>query len=239
MLNLDETVETNNSYIVQRDLYLRGFLYSCGVIVFIDIIRGQIAEVNLLQLIPGLYLILIFISFVFLVYFSDLLYRIPIEYDNNRALGTKTIEKLDGASSLTKFSFLLFYSSLLTSLNSVIPLSLDSFNSYGEKTLENLWSFDDVISLEIVLLTILLVLSQLPLIVLIGLSNEKQKNILPEFWKPISFIIFIASALLTPTIDGYTQLSFAFSGLSLYLIIILFLNKRIDIKFNTQKSIAF
>jgi hypothetical protein len=238
MLNLDETVEINNSYIVQRDLYLRAFLYSFGVIVFIDLVRGQIAEVNLLQLIPGFYLILLFISFIFLIYFSDLLSRIPNEYDNNKSLGTKTIEKLDGAI-LTKFSFVLFYFCLITTLNSVIPLSLDSFNSYGEKTLENLWSFDEVITLEIILLIILLTLSQVPLIILLELSNEKQKNILPEFWKSLSFIIFIAAGLLTPTIDGYTQLSFAFSALSLYLIIILILSKRIDIKFNTIKSIAF
>lgn len=33
MLNLDETFEINNTYVVQRDLYLRGFLYSFGVVV--------------------------------------------------------------------------------------------------------------------------------------------------------------------------------------------------------------
>ena len=238
MLNLDETVDINNSYVIQRDLYLRGFLYSFGVVVFIDIVRGQIAEVNLLQLIPGFYLILLFIAFIFLVYFSDLLSRIPNDVDNNRSLGTKTSEKLDSII-LIKFSFFLFYFCLFIILNSVIPLSLDSFNTYGEKTLENIWSFDEVITLEIILLTILLILFQLPLIILFGLSNEKEKNILPEFWKPLSFIIFIASGLLTPTIDGYTQLSFAFSSLSLYLIIILILSKRIDLKFNTVQSIAF
>ena len=142
-------------------------------------------------------------------------------------------------SSFLKFGFFLFYLSLGTTLNSVIPLSLDSFNNYGEKTLENIWSFDEVITLEIILLIILLTLSQIPLFILIGLNNEKEKNILPEFWKPLSFIIFIVSGLLTPTIDGYTQLSFAFSSLSLYLIIILILSKRIDLKFNTVQSIAF
>lgn len=238
MLNLDETVDINNSYVVQRDLYLRGFLYSFGVVVFIDLVRGQISEVNLLQLIPGFYLILLFISFIFLIYFSDLVTRIPNELDNNRSLGTKTLEKLDG-TILINFSFFLFYFCLLIVLNSVIPLSLDSFNTYGEKTLENIWSFDEVITLEIILLTILLILFQLPLLILFGLSNEKEKNILPEFWKPLSFIIFIVSGLLTPTIDGYTQVSFAFSALSLYLMIILILSKRIDLKFNTVQSIAF
>jgi len=238
MLNLDETVELNNSYLIQRDLYIRGFSYSFGVVIFVDMVRGQVAEVNLLQLIPGFYLILLFISFLFLVYFSDLLLNISRDYDSNKLSGTKTIEKLENGI-LLKFGFFLFYLSLGTTLNSVIPLSLDSFNNYGEKTLENIWSFDEVITLEIILLIILLSLSQLPLFILIGLNNEKEKNILPEFWKPLSFIIFIASGLLTPTIDGYTQLSFAFSALSLYLIIILVLTKRIDMKFNTTESLSF
>jgi len=238
MLNLDETVELNNSYLIQRDLYLKGFLYSLGVIIFIDLARGQVAEVNLLQLIPGFYLILLFIAFVFLLYFSDLLNRVPIESDANKSIGTKTLEKLENGV-LRKLTFFLFYFCLGTTLNSVVPLSLDSFNSYGEKTLENIWSFDEVITLEIILLVILLTLSQFPVIILLSISNEKEKNNLPEFWKSLSFIIFIVSGLLTPTIDGYTQLSFAFSALSLYLIIINVFIKRIDIKFNSTKSLSF
>jgi len=238
MLNLDETIELNNSYLIQRDLYTKGLLYSLGVIVFIDLVRGQVAEVNLLQLIPGFYLILLFIAFVFLLYFSDLLNRVPIESDSNKSSGTKTMEKLENGI-LRKLTFFLFYFSLGTTLNSVVPLSLDSFNSYGEKTLENIWSFDEVITLEIILLVILLTLSQSPVIILISVSNEKENNNLPEFWKSLSFIIFITSGLLTPTIDGYTQLSFAFSALSLYLIIINVFIKRIDIKFNSTKSLSF
>ena len=238
MLNLDETFEINNSYAIQRDLYLRGFLYSSGVIIFIELVRAQVAEVDLLQLIPGFYLIVLFISFLVLLYISDFLLRIPVESDNDKVFGTKTIERAETGISL-KLSYFLFYCCLGSSLNSVIPLSLDSFNSYGEKTLENIWSFDEVISLEIILLTILLLLCQIPVIFLVSLNNEKEISILPEYWKTLSFIVFIASGILTPTIDGYTQLSFAFSALSLYLIIIIILTKRLDIKFSTFKSLSF
>ena len=238
MLNLDETFEINNSYVIQRDLYLRGFLYSSGVIIFIELVRAQVAEVDLLQLIPGFYLIVLFISFLGLLYISDFLLRIPVESDNDKVFGTKTIERAETGISL-KLSYFLFYCCLGSSLNSVIPLSLDSFNSYGEKTLENIWSFDEVISLEIILLTILLLLCQIPVIFLVSLNNEKEISILPEYWKTLSFIVFIASGILTPTIDGYTQLSFAFSALSLYLIIIIILTKRLDIKFSTFKSLSF
>ena len=167
--------------------------------------------------------------------------RIPVESDNDKVFGTKTIERAETGISV-KLSYFLFYCCLGSSLNSVIPLSLDSFNSYGEKTLENIWSFDEVISLEIILLTILLLLCQIPVIFLVSLNNEKEISILPEYWKTLSFIVFIASlaaGLLTPTIDGYTQLSFAFSALSLYLIIIIILTKRLDIKFSTFKSLSF
>ena len=238
MLNLDETFEINNSYVIQRDLYLRGFLYSSGVIIFIELVRAQVAEVDLLQLIPGFYLIVLFISFLVLLYISDFLLRIPVESDNDKVFGTKTIERAETGISV-KLSYFLFYCCLGSSLNSVIPLSLDSFNSYGEKTLENIWSFDEVISLEIILLTILLLLCQIPVIFLVSLNNEKEISILPEYWKTLSFIVFIASGILTPTIDGYTQLSFAFSALSLYLIIIIILTKRLDIKFSTFKSLSF
>ena len=231
MLNLDETLEITSFYVVQRDLYLKGVVYSFGVIVFIEIVRSQVAEINLLQLIPGFYLVLLFLSFLFLMLFSDLFFRVPFENDNTKSFGTKTITKIEKGITM-KFSFFLFVTGFLLVLNTVIPLSLDSFNSYGEKTLENIWSFDEVISLETILLIILLILSQTPLVIMSIWTTEKDVNILPEFWKSLSLLIFLAAGFLTPTIDGYTQLSFAGSAVSLYLIIINVIEKRVMIKFN-------
>jgi hypothetical protein len=54
MLNLEETLSIIPSYLVQRDLYVKAFVYAGGVLIFIDL-RGQISEVNILQLIPGFY----------------------------------------------------------------------------------------------------------------------------------------------------------------------------------------
>jgi len=124
-------------------------------------------------------------------------------------------------------------------LNSVIPLSLDSFNSYGEKTLENIWSFDEVLSLEIILLIILITLSQFPLLVVTYVSTEKDSQILPEYWKSLSFVIFLISGFLTPTIDGYTQLSFSFCAISLYFILINLIQKRVNLRFNGLNGIIF
>jgi hypothetical protein len=237
MLNLDETVETNNAYIIQRDLYIRGLVYSLGVIIFIDIIRNQVAEINLLQLIPGFYLILLFISFLLLVFFSDLFNRIPFDFDNNKSLGTKTITRMEGAI-LLKFGLSLFLLGTIISLNTIIPLGLDAFYSYGEKTLENFWSFDEVLNLETILLIVLITLSQIPVVSLNTLNTEKDVNFLPEFWKTLSLVIFLASGFITPTIDGYTQLSFALSAISLYLIVISILEKRVNVKFNTTSILG-
>jgi hypothetical protein len=237
MLNLDETLEITSSYVVQRDLYLKGLVYSFGVIVFIDIVRGQVAEINLLQLMPGFYLILLFLSFLFLLFFSDLFFRVPFDNDNKKSLGTKTTHKLEKGVTM-KFSFFLFITGFLVILNTVIPLSLDSFNSYGEKTLENIWSFDEVISLEIILLVILILLSQSPLVIVSSFTTENDVNILPEFWKSVSLLIFLAAGFLTPTIDGYTQLSFAGSAVSLYLFIINVIEKRVMIKFNGTATLG-
>ena len=238
MLNLEETLVTNTYYVIQRDLYLKAFLYSFGVIIFIEIVRSQIAEIDLLQLIPGFYLILVFVSFTLLVIFSDLIFRIPVENDNNKSLGTKTINKIESGIFM-KFSLFLFVSCLLIAINTIIPLSLDSFNSYGEKTLENIWSFDEVINIETILLIILLSVSQLPIFALASFSNDKDINILPEFWKIISIFIFIIAGFLTPTIDGYTQLSFSFSAISLYIIVINLILKRVNVKYNSLNTLAF
>jgi hypothetical protein len=216
---LDETFSLDNSYFSQKDLYLKIFLYSFGVFSFMELLRAQVAEIDLLQLVPGFYLVLLFISLVVLTVFSTFFLKIPLEIDNKKAGGTKTTFRINSINN-SKISFFLFSMSVLVALTTTIPLSLDSFNSYGEKTLENLWSIDEVINLEAVLLIILIFLSQFPSVIVSILTNEIGANYLPEFWKPISLIIFLASGFLTPTIDGYTQLSFAFSALTLYLLVI-------------------
>lgn len=230
MLNLDETLGRKISYNKQRDLYLKGLLYSLTVLIFVTILRNQISEVNLLQLIPGFYLILLFISLLIVVSLSDLFLRLPIELDEKKENGTKTIERME-IFFVIKLSFFFLSTYLLIVLNTIVPLSLDSFNFYGEQTLENLWSFDEVLALELILLLILILLSQFPPIAIYQLTTESKVTFFPEFWKSLSLVIFIGSGLLTPTIDGYTQLSFATSAISLYLAVINFIEKRINIKF--------
>lgn len=238
MLNIDETIVLKKYYFEEKDLYIKSISYSTGVIIFLETLRAQVPEINLLQLIPGFYLFLVFISFFLLVFFSDLFIRLPLDLEVKKTFGTKNSAKLTSLLSL-KFSFVFFYSLLIISLNTILPVSLDSFNSYGEKTLENIWSFDEVINLEVTLLTILLVLSQIPLGILFILSNEKNLLQLPRIWRILTLLIIVISGILTPTIDGYTQLNFSISSFSFYIIIINLLQKRLLLKFRGYSILGF
>ena len=64
-------------HIMFKEIFFKSFIFSFAVVIFVDILRGQVAEVNLLQLIPGFYLILLFISFFIFSIFSNLLTYIP------------------------------------------------------------------------------------------------------------------------------------------------------------------
>jgi len=240
MLNLDGTLELLTDYNIQRDLFLKCFLYSVAVVVIIDIIRQQLPEINLLQLIPGYYLFLLFSTFIVLVFLSDFFVRLPLLIENKKSFGTKTINKLSLTTSLRNgFNFL--FLTLICSLSTVIPISLDSFNFYGEKTLESIWSIDEVVNLENILVVILIILSQIPtlLLMVLGGSGNSTISILQKYWKIISFSTFVISGFITPTIDGYTQLSFSGFTLSFYLLVINGSLKRSMTKINGNITLGF
>ena len=238
MLNLEETLSDTYSYNIQKDLYLKGILYVIGAIVFLELVRSQVTEVNLLQLVPGYYLFLVLVSFVLLMITSNFSFRIPFNLDSNGGFGTKTIARLDSQTRLSQ-SFLLFIGFFFLALNLIIPIGLDTFDSYDEETLTNLWSFEEVLTLESILLFILLILSQIPIIVISYLYNEKDNNQLPEYWKNLSFFIVLIAGLITPTIDGYTQITLSISAISLYIMIMAIVEKRLTIKFNSTSSLNF
>ena len=56
MLNLDDTFERLSDYNNQNEFLSKSFFYSVIVLIFVEILREQLPEVNLLQLIPGFYL---------------------------------------------------------------------------------------------------------------------------------------------------------------------------------------
>jgi hypothetical protein len=235
MFHIDETLLILPSYLIQRDFYVKAFVYAGGVLIFFDFLRGQVSEVNILQLIPGFYFFLLLLSFLFLLIFSNVLIRTPFEIDKEKSLGTKTGRRKE-ILILGKFCFFIFSTGMLIVLNTLIPISLDFFNSTGVKTLENTWSFGEVLGLEIFLLFTLAILFEIPVVLIVGKYNEKTVKVFPRVWKKLSLIIFFLSGVITPTVDSSTQLSLAFAAFSLYLIVITIFTKRLNLK--SQNSVS-
>jgi sec-independent protein translocase protein TatC len=238
MLNLEETLDLTEFYVAQRNLFIRIIGYSVGVVLFVEILRAQVPEIDLLQLIPGFYLLLVFISSILLVSVSNSFFHIPILLDTKKDIGTKTVGKLE-LTAIVKFAFVLLAILLFAVVSLILPLSLDSFENYGEGNLESLWSFEEVLNLEVILTMTVFSLSQIPNLTVFVLTTEKDIQVLPAYWKNFSFLVFLISGIITPTIDGYTQLSFSFSALSLYLFSLSIAVKRINQKFLGSLALNF
>ena len=231
MFTLDDNFFVDNLYTGQISFYGKILFYFFGVISFFELLRTQISEVELLQLIPGFYFFLFFVSFFLFFSFSNIISGFPIEIDNLKQYGTKMKTRMD-LNIIFKFSFFLFSTLLSIILNTVIPLSLDSFNSSTQKTLENTWSINEVLFVELTLLLILITISQIPLFFIFNFNTQNSTSLLSQFWRILVILITLVAGFLTPTLDGYTQLSFAISTFSFYLLIVNILQKRMFLKLN-------
>jgi hypothetical protein len=231
MFTLEDSLIFDSCYTLQIDLYTRIVPYVCGVILFFELLKSQISEIDLLQLIPGFFFLLFLLLYIFLSGFSDFFFFVLKTSEGRKRLGTKAKLRLD-FSILLKFSFFFFSILILIVLNAIIPLSLDSFNFSLEKTLEDSWSLIQVVVLEIILLLIFSIISQIPLFFLVNFNTIKLINLFSKFWKWLVLILTILAGFLTPTLDGYTQISFALAIFSFYLLISNLLQKRIFLKFN-------
>jgi Sec-independent protein secretion pathway component TatC len=231
MFNIDENRSSIIFYYTPNDWYIKVVLYLLGAVVGLEIFRQQIPEIILLQLVPGFYLLLVLLVFIFFFIVLNFIEKGFRKIDRKKTWGTKTSKKLK-FFSLGIFLLVLAISSFLLVFDNLLPLSLESFNNFGERTIENTWSFQEILNLELTLIFILLLISQFPLFSGFIYNTETNMKILPKYWKILSVISFIGSGIITPTIDGYTQFCFAISAISLYFIILFFNFQRIFIKFN-------
>jgi hypothetical protein len=238
MFNLEESFERSLFYSIHSNFLIKILKYSLSFLSFLIILRNQVPEMKLLQLIPGFYLLLIIFCFIFLFFFSEMSFFSAINLEQKSEIGSKTLEKINIFVAL-KISYSLLFSCLAISINTIIPLSLDSLNTYSEQNLESLWSFDEVLLIETFLGILLIFFSQFPLILSFSLTIERHIYWLQKFWKFFSFLAFFISGILTPTIDGYTQLGFSFSTIFFYFLLINILEKRLSAKFSSILSLNF
>lgn len=236
MLNVEENFYLIRSYIFRENMLIKISLYSTIVIVFIESFRLQLPEVDLLQLVPGFYLIVLLTTFILLIVISSYFGRFPLLLDTKKGVGIKAGNRLRlfnlGRIFLVFFCFVISFS-----LNLTFPSSLDSFNSYGEKTLENLWSFTEVVNVELSLFIALSFISQIPLISQGFVKGQKNIKSFPRFWRFVGLISTIIGGIATPTIDGPTQLCFTFSTYLMYIFTIFIVGKRM--RLNRPGSIIF
>jgi len=209
--------------------------YISIIFLFLDGTRNQIPDIDLLQLVPGSYFFLCLLSLIFFLLQSQILNRLPFEFDSIKSIGIKGKIKLE-LNILLTISFFLFSNVLLISLNTIIPISLDYFENSGEKTLQNFWSLSEIFELETFLFFFLLSFSQIPLIFIFNWNTLNSVKIVSKFWKVILFFMTILAGILTPTLDGSTQLSFVLFTLSFYLFLVNSVLKKSFLKFNSFLS---
>lgn len=163
------------------------------------------------------------------MFLSLFLFSFPRRIESEKKHGTKTLRKQKNFLTL-KFSFRFLFPFTLFIINSVVPLSFDSFSNYSKETFDDRWSVDEVIFLARSLTQLGIFLSQFPLIVGIFLTEEFGFRLLPFFWREITFLSFLIGGIFTPTVDATTQCLFAFSSLALYIFILNLIGKRERIK---------
>jgi hypothetical protein len=231
MLNLDESFSVIDIYKKKNDIILSIIISFFPVLVLVQFLSSQISEINLLQLVPGFYLLLLLSLGSIFLFFLEFFFSVPFFIDKKIEFGTKTFSKFFYLKSLKIFFFLSFILFFLF-LNSFIPLSLDSLIFYGESTLENFWSFDQVLSLESVFIIFVIFFSIFPIICGWYFTLEKEINFFLGIWKFLVFLSFLVAGFLTPTLDIFTQLSFSLSSLIFSFFLLNFIKKRFNIKNN-------
>lgn len=230
MFNIEKSLKNSNFYFQNFPIFSEFIFQLVGVFVILEFLRQELPEIKLLQLIPGYYFFLLFILIVSFFLFNTFFSLWPSFLDSKKFLGTKTILKSQ-YSILGKFFYFFAFVIFFTTLNSLIPGQFDSFYNYTEKSFENLWSFEDFLNLQSLLVFVLLIISQSPILTFYLINNNIKIFKLSNSLKFFLFFILLISGVLTPTADVISQLIFSFFAVFFYLISLHFLSKRIYIKY--------
>ena len=235
MLNIIETLQLYKIYTFQRDLIIRFVSYSICLSMLVEIIRSEVAEINLLQLMPGVYLTLVFLLLLFCFIFGEWFFRFAFIRDRNKKIGGKV-----GYCSLCRirfrFRYLLFFLGSAVAFENILPIGLDSFSNYGETTVQNLWNFNDLNIVETTLLYFITLIFQFPINLTNPFYSSKKIQSAPSYLRDYSFFICIVAGIITPTVDIPTQFAFVAIGISLYLLVLSITRKQII--FFLHKSIC-
>jgi Sec-independent protein secretion pathway component TatC len=207
MFNVIEGIVPRYWYHFQQDFYIRAISYALVILSCIILIRAQVSEMNLLQLVPGSYLVIYLLVFFYIFLFGNYLILRSIRFDKRKFKGTKTTKKKN-LGLLQTNSQLLILSTIVLVFFIVLPVSLDFFNISQENTFENSWSFSEIFNLERVFFFFLGILLQLPLLTL---KKKYKKIFITTNWKRNFILVIVLSGIVTPTVDISTQAIFSAS----------------------------
>ena len=238
MLNVYESIVFQILYRKKPNILAKTLFYCASLMPYTKVLRYQIPESSFLQLVPSFYLTLFFICFSFLFFFSDFLFFFVKQHDLIKKFGFKSLIKIQ-LILLIKISFFIALNILLVLVILILPLSLESFVVYSHELLESSWSFFEVLSAQLSLSSFLLLGSQFPIIFSVFLLHEQDISLIPKIWKMLFIFTILTIAMVTPTIDWCTQLSFSFLLFFLFLYFISLLQKRLSIKFLEISSLTF
>lgn len=212
-LSSDIFLPIGEKFFFSRVFYQKFLLILIFTVLFIELFCQQFPEIKLLQLVPGLYVLFFLVLALFLFGFLTISFLLPLLLDGKKRLGTKANQKFQ-ALIFYKTNIQSFWFSVFVVQTSLFPLSLDSFLSYGEEKIENVWALDEVLSFEFFFFLFFILLSQIPSFFLFCFSTKENFQRIPFIWRILIFSFFIIAGFLTPTLDAYTQVEFALIGLS-------------------------
>lgn len=224
MLNLPETLSISLPYPYQNSGFIKFFGFFIGGVKFLDFIRFQVSEITLLQLIPGVYFSLLFVSYGSLLFFSFTLIKLIRENDWVKKGGTRLVVRF----FVRKIIFLssqYVLGAIFLLFNIIIPLSFESFSLFATATFANLWELNEFYNLESSLGTYIYLLSQFPLFAIGPEYSPIDFSFSKLFTRDFLFTITVIAGLFTPTLDVTTQTNFILMGVGFYLIISSLLQK--------------
>ncbi len=237
MFNLEKSLKISIFY-NKNFSFFSSFLFQLILpFIILEFTREELPELKFLQLNPGYYFFLIFFCIILFFCFNFCFSFFPSFLDSRKFLGTKSIKK-NQYFIFSKFFYFLALIFFFISLNCLIPAQFDTFYNYTEKTFENFWSFEEFFNLQIILFSILEILSQSPILIFGLLNNNIKVKQLLKSSKLFFFLIFLISGIITPSVDVISQLFFSLFAIFFYFLSIHFLSKNILIKYLTLSNLS-
>lgn len=235
MFSQDNTFDHQPMYVVQHSKLVRILPYLLVTIELTYFIRQQIPNIRLVQLIPGFIIFTLAFFFSFCYFSSFYTSKTCQGSDYRQKWGIKNLGFLNRKTQ-HKLRMLVF--SICNYLCSIffLPLGLQYATSYNRIS-ANAWAVTEFFTVEFSLIFLTNLFYLFPFSIIYRFNCETKLKKLVSSWKFIWFFNLVLAAIVTPTVDGITQLTYFFFFIILSYFYLLFLQKRFS--YQLIKSFSF